>query len=222
MNDACRGRAWSLSPERRSIRAMRKTTLDARELATEWYADCPRCEKRVTCRDFVCPNCERGGFRYFRESHSAVESSKDPHYQQAINSWLECGLECPVDGTKLRSFPCPHDCGGVILLGCIYVHITPLLQDESLFNKFMGCVCLLLPLGITVKFWSKQFILSKNFMNYMGWRFPADPLWNFILNFLRLSIGIAIIYIASFTICFLLCLKFIPGFFQRKWQRYDP
>lgn len=101
-------------------RTMSETTLDVSDRSAEWVAECPRCQKQTRPRDFPCPNCRKPSFEYFREWHSTLTRAKDGD-GEVRHRWTECGLSCPNDHTKLKTFPCSHRCGGIITVSCINV-----------------------------------------------------------------------------------------------------
>lgn len=123
------------------------TTREFHNVAQTWKADCPRCKKAVGPSNFPCPNCEQPTIRYVLETHS-------PH-ARSDTYWREIYLECSTCHAKLKSFPCPHDCGGVVSTPCISALIRLPRRWVKLFR-------LVVVLAIVVAF-------------FFAWGFHYDP-----------------------------------------------
>jgi hypothetical protein len=124
---------------------MQHTTLEKRDVATEWVATCPKasCRTKYSPEQIKCPNC---GHRllFFRELHS--QTNIDASGYNVTKKWFECGFECENDHIKLKSFLCERD-NVLITVSCVSAYLRN--PSPGCLKFILGFLAFIFSLGMT-------------------------------------------------------------------------
>lgn len=125
---------------------MGSTTCDYRNYSDTWKAECPRCDKPIGPADFVCPNCETASMRVVVDTHS--DGPDD-----CPTFWEEHFFMCQKCQTKTKSFPCPHECGGVVT----FARVSAFMRKR--YGGHKGCQSMMIICMVIAVFigWAKYY-----------------------------------------------------------------